>query len=67
MRSSASDHVVANCSNLVFYSAFYRQPVQIHMKRGDMFPLGSFADKTSSTVYHTLNFVHEFLRNTSQK
>ena len=29
-RSSASDHVVANCSNLVFYSAFYRQTVQIH-------------------------------------
>ena len=29
-RSSDSDHVVANCSNLVFYSAFYRQTVQIH-------------------------------------
>ena len=29
-RSSAGDHVVANCSNLVFYSALYRQPVQIH-------------------------------------
>ena len=33
-RSSASDHVVANCSNLVFHSAFYKQPVQIHEKGG---------------------------------
>ena len=29
-----SDHVVANCCTLVFYSAFYRQPVQIYMKVG---------------------------------
>ena len=35
MRSSASDHVVANCSNLVFYSVFYRQSVQIHKKTED--------------------------------
>ena len=51
IRSSASDHVVASCSNFVFYSAFYRQPVQIHKNGGDMFPLWSLADKTSSTVY----------------
>ena len=66
-RSSASDHIVANSSNLVFYSAFYRQPVQIHKKGDDMFPLGSLADKTSSTVHHTLNFVYEFLSSTSQQ
>ena len=66
-RSSASDYAVANCSNLVYYSAFYRQPVQIHKKRGNMFALGSFADKTSSTVHHTLNFVYEFLSSTSQQ
>ena len=34
---------------------------------GDMFSLGSPADKTSSTVHHTMNFVQEFLRNTYQK
>ena len=58
-RSRARDHVVATCSNLVFYSAFYRQPVQIHKKGDDMFPLGSLADKTSSTVHHMLNFVYK--------
>ena len=57
----------AESSNLVFYSAFYRQPVQIHKKGGDMFLLGNLADKTSSAVHHTLNFVYEFLRNTSQQ
>ena len=42
-RSSASDHAVADCSNLVFYSAFYWQPVQTHKKgkgwgaKGNMF------------------------------
>ena len=30
---SANDHFVADiCSNLVFYSAFYSQPLQIHKK-----------------------------------
>ena len=33
----ANDHVVADCRNLVFYSAFYWQPVQIHKKGGNMF------------------------------
>ena len=51
-RSSASDHVVANHSNLVFYSALYRQPVQNHKKGGDMFPLGRLADKTSLSLIH---------------
>ena len=51
---SASHHAVADCSNLVFYSALYRQPVQIHM-----FAPGSLADKTSSTVYHRLKFVYK--------
>ena len=32
-----------------------------------MFALGSLADNTSSTVHDTLNFVYEFLRNTSQQ
>ena len=40
-RSSGSEHVEANCSNLIFYS------VQIHTKGGDLFALGSLADKTS--------------------
>ena len=68
-RSSASDHVVTNCNNLVFCSAFYRQPVQIHKKGrgGGMFVLRSLADKTSITVHYTLNFVYEFVRNTSQQ
>ena len=29
---SANDHTAADCHNLVFYSAFYWQPVQIHKK-----------------------------------
>ena len=49
-RSSASDHDVSGCSNLVFYSAFYWQPWQIHKKGFNMFVLGSFAGKTSSVV-----------------
>ena len=57
----------AESGNLVFYSAFYRQPAQTHKKGGDMFPLWNLADKTSSTVHHTLKFVYEFLRNTSQQ
>ena len=57
MRSSGSDNVVANGSNFVFYSAFYRRSVQIHKLGGDMFALGSLADKTSSTVLYTLNLV----------
>ena len=57
MRSSGSENVVANVSNLVFYSAFYRRSVQIHKLGGDMFALGSLADKTSSTVLYTLNLV----------
>ena len=55
-RSSASDHAVAGCSNLVFYSVFYWQPVQIHKKGVNMFVLGSLAGKTSSTV--SLSHVH---------
>ena len=66
-RSSASYHIEANCSNLVFFSAFYRQSVQIYKKGCDMFVLGSLADKMSSTVHHTLNFVKKFLRNTNQQ
>ena len=31
-RCSADDHAVADCSNLVLYSAFYWQPVYIHKK-----------------------------------
>ena len=41
--------------------------MQIHRKGADMLALVSLADKTSSTVHHTLNFVYEFLRNTSQQ
>ena len=63
----ASNHTVANCSNFAFYSALYGQPVQIHKKGGDMFPLWSLADKMSSTVHHMLNFVYKFLRSTSQQ
>ena len=33
-RSSASDHAVADCSNLVYYSTFFWQPVQIHKRIG---------------------------------
>ena len=33
-RSSGSNHVAANCTNLVFCSASYRQPLQIHKKGG---------------------------------
>ena len=51
-RSSASDHIVANSSNLVFYSAFYRQPVQIHRKGGDMFALVILVDKIRTLQYH---------------
>ena len=36
-RSSASDNTVADCSNLVFYSAFYWQPVQIPKNGNVMF------------------------------
>ena len=51
------------------YSAFYKQPLQIHKKWGwgDMFAPGSLADKTSSTIYHMLNFVYKLLRNNSQQ
>ena len=67
-RGNASDHAAANCSSPVFYSALHRQPVQIHKRKGDDMPgPGSPADKTSSTVHHTPNFVYEFLRNTSQQ
>ena len=66
-KSSASDNIVTNCSNLAFYFAFFRHPVQIHKKGVEKFALGSLADKTSSTVHHTLNFVYELLRNTSQQ
>ena len=41
--------------------------MQIHKKGSDMFAFGSLADKTVSTVHHMLNFVQEFLRNTSQQ
>ena len=58
-RSSASDHAVADCSNLVFYSAFYWQPVQIHKEPGSLAGMGS------STVHHTLNFVCKCLRDAS--
>ena len=64
-RSSATDHAVADCSSLVLYSAFYWQPVLIHKKGGNIFAPGSIADKTSSTVQHTVNFVYTFLRDTS--
>ena len=30
----SNDYVAKNCNNLVFYSVFYRQPVQIHKKGG---------------------------------
>ena len=52
-RSSANDHVV-------FYSALYWQPLQIHKNKGNMFASWSLVDKTSSTVHHTLNFVYKF-------
>ena len=60
-KSSASDNIVTNCSNLAFYFAFFRHPVQIHEKGVEKFALGGLADKTSSTVHHTLIFVHKLL------
>ena len=50
-RSSAIDHPGGDCPNLVFYSAFYWQPVQIHKRQGgNMFTPRSLAHKTNSTV-----------------
>ena len=57
---SANDHTAADCHNLVFYSAFYWQPVQIHKKGGNMSAPESLTDMTSSTVQHTLNFTYTF-------
>ena len=64
-KSSASNHTVADCSNLVLYSTFYWQPAQIHKLGANMFAPGSLADKMSSTVHHMLNSVYKFLRDTS--
>ena len=63
----SNDYVAKNCNNLVFYSVFYRQPVQIHKKGDDMFTLGSLADKISSTDHHTLNYVYKFFWTSSQQ
>ena len=49
-----TDHADRHCSNRVFYSTLYWQPVQIHK---NMFAHGSFSNKRSGTVHHELNFV----------
>ena len=59
-RSSTSDDAVEDYSNLVFYSAFDWQPVQIQKKCGNIVVLGSLADKTSSTAEDRMNFVSTF-------
>ena len=49
-RSSASDRTVLVCSSLVFCSAFYWKPVQIH-KGGEGGGGIMFAGKTSRTIH----------------
>ena len=58
--SNASDHIVVDCSNLIFYSAFCWLPAQIHKIGVTCLCLGALQTRRAAQ-FITLNFVYNFL------